>query len=304
MITIKVEEVRKVACVGAGTIGSAWAAYFLSRGLEVVATDPALEAETRLRANIDEAWPKLERLGLSTDANREKLSFIKDVKQAVTQVDFIQESAPDEEALKIDLISKIDAYCRNDVVISSSSSYFLPSRLASACKYPERVIVGHPFVPAYLVPLVEVVGGSSTPVEILDWAVDFYRLIGKRPLKLKKEIEGYIANRFQNLIKLEALRLVEEGICDYADIDDAVTWGPGFRWPIQGPILHQHLGGGKGGVRHMIEHFGWEGVPGDEELFIDSVERQWKHVSIKELESWRDDNLLSILEVLTPPPKQ
>ena len=112
MITIKVEEVRKVACVGAGTIGSAWAAYFLSRGLEVVATDPALEAETRLRANIDEAWPKLERLGLSTDANREKLSFIKDVKQAVTQVDFIQESAPDEEALKIDLISKIDAYCR------------------------------------------------------------------------------------------------------------------------------------------------------------------------------------------------
>jgi carnitine 3-dehydrogenase len=220
----------------------------------------------------------------------------------VAQADFIQESAPDDEALKIELIAQIDAACRTDVVISSSSSRFLPSRLASVCSHPERVIVGHPFVPAYLVPLVEVVGGSSTPLEILNWAVDFYRLVGKRPLKLKKEIEGYIANRLQAVIYLEALSLVEQGICDYADIDDAVTWGPGLRWALQGPLLGRHLGGGKGGIRHMIDHFGWEGVSGGEEAFIDAVERQWKHVSITELESWRDDNLLAILEGLTPPP--
>ena len=193
MNTIKPQDVRQVACVGAGTIGSGWAAYFLSRGMEVTATDPAPNAETRLRSNIDEAWPKLERLGLSPGASQDQLRFTGDIERAVADADFIQESAPDNEALKIELIGQIDAVCRSDVVIASSSSKFLPSRVASGCKYPERVIVGHPFVPAYLVPLVEVVGGATTPMEILDWAVEFYRLVGKRPLKLKKEIEAYIA---------------------------------------------------------------------------------------------------------------
>ena len=304
MNTIKPQDVRRVACVGAGTIGSGWAAYFLSRGMEVTATDPAPNAETRLRSNIDEAWPKLERLGLSPGASQDQLRFTGDIERAVADADFIQESAPDNEELKIELIGQIDAVCRSDVVIASSSSKFLPSRVASGCKYPERVIVGHPFVPAYLVPLVEVVGGATTPMEILDWAVEFYRLVGKRPLKLKKEIEAYIANRLQYAIYLEALSLVEQGICDYADIDDAVTWGPGLRWAVQGPVLHRHLGGGKGGVRHMIDHFGWNGASGGESDFIDAVERRWGHVSIAELESWRDDNLLTMLEGLTPPPRQ
>jgi len=272
--------------------------------MEVTATDPAPNAETRLRSNIDEAWPKLERLGLSPGASQEQLRFTDDIERAVADADFIQESAPDNEALKIELIGQIDAVCRSDVVIASSSSKFLPSRVASGCKFPERVIVGHPFVPAYLVPLVEVVGGATTPMEILDWAVEFYRLVGKRPLKLKKEIEAYIANRLQHAIYLEALSLVEQGICDYADIDDAVTWGPGLRWAVQGPVLHRHLGGGKGGVRHMIDHFGWNGASGGEGDFIDAVERRWGHVSIAELESWRDDNLLTMLEGLTPPPRQ
>ena len=304
MNTIKPQDVRRVACVGAGTIGSGWTANFLSRGMEVTATDPAQNAETRLRSNIDEAWPKLERLGLSPGASQDQLRFTGDIERAVADADFIQESAPDNEALKIELIGQIDAVCRSDVVIASSSSKFLPSRVASGCKYPERVIVGHPFVPAYLVPLVEVVGGATTPMEILDWAVEFYRLVGKRPLKLKKEIEAYIANRLQHAIYLEALSLVEQGICDYADIDDAVTWGPGLRWAVQGPVLHRHLGGGKGGVRHMIDHFGWNGASGGEGDFIDAVERRWGHVSIAELESWRDDNLLTMLEGLTPPPRQ
>jgi len=304
MNTIKPQDVRQVACVGAGTIGSGWAAYFLSRGMEVIASDPAPDAETGLRNNIDDAWPKLERLGLSPGASRERLRFTEDVERAVADADFIQESAPDDETLKIELIRQIDAACRSDVVIASSSSKFLPSRLASGCSHPERVVVGHPFVPAYLVPLVEVVGSALTPTEILDWAVDFYRLVGKQPLKLKKEIEAYIANRLQHAIYLEALSLVEQGICDYSDIDDAVTWGPGLRWAVQGPVLHRHLGGGKGGVRHMIDHFGWNGVAGGEGEFIEAVERRWGHVAIAELESWRDDNLLAILEGLTPPPQQ
>ena len=171
MNTIKPQDVRQVACVGAGTIGSGWAAYFLSRGMDVTASDPAPDAETRLRTNIDDAWLKLERLGLSPGASRERLRFTEDVEHAVADADFIQESAPDDEPLKIELIGQIDAACRSDVVIASSSSKFLPSRVASGCSHPERVVVGHPFVPAYLVPLVEVVGSALTPTEILDWEI-------------------------------------------------------------------------------------------------------------------------------------
>ena len=295
-------EVLRVACVGAGTIGSAWAAYFLARGLDVVATDPAVGARERLNQNVDDAWPKLEQLGLSADASRDRLIFVDQLEDAVKDADFVQESAPDDEHLKIDLIARIDAACLPGTVIASSSSKFLPSRLSAQCARPERVIVGHPFVPAYLVPLVEVVGGDATDPAALDWAMGFYRRVGKQPLRLKKEIESYIANRLQHAIYLEALSLVEQGICDYQDIDNAVTWGPGLRWAVQGPILHRHLGGGKGGVRHMIDHFGWNGVPGGEVAFIDAVERRWGDYPITELESWRDDNLLVMLEGLEPPP--
>ncbi|GIT54638.1 MAG: L-carnitine dehydrogenase [Pseudomonadota bacterium] len=296
------EEVLRVTCVGAGTIGSAWAAYFLSRGLDVVATDPMDGARERVKQNIDEAWPKLERLGLSAGASRDRLVFTESLEEAVRDADFIQESAPDDEPLKIDLIARIDAACRPGTVIASSSSKFLPSRMSAQCGRPERVIVGHPFVPAYLVPLVEVVGVNRPTRPHLTGPLGFYRRVGKKPLRLKKEIEAYIANRLQHAIYLEALSLVDQGVCDYEDIDKAVTWGPGLRWAVQGPILHRHLGGGKGGVRHMIDHFGWDGVPGEEETFIDAVEKRWNEASITELESWRDDNLLLMLEGLEPPP--
>ena len=191
-------EVLRVACVGAGTIGSAWAAYFLARGLDVVATDPAVGARERLNQNVDDAWPKLEQLGLSSDASRDRLIFVDQLEDAVKDADFVQESAPDDEHLKIDLIARIDAACLPGTVIASSSSKFLPSRLSAQCARPERVIVGHPFVPAYLVPLVEVVGGDATDPAALDWAMGFYRRVGKQPLRLKKEIESYIANRLQH----------------------------------------------------------------------------------------------------------
>lgn len=296
------DAIRRVACIGTGTIGSGWAALFLARGLDVTAWDPAPNAAGLLAESIEAAWDKLARLGLADGASPERLAFAPSLADAVADAEFVQESAPDDEPLKIRLVADIDLACPAGAVIASSSSRFLPSRIASACRHPERVIVGHPFVPAYLVPLVEVVGAAGTEEAVMARAVTFYARMGKRPLRLKKEIEAYVANRLQHALFEEALRLVEAGVCDYDDIDRAVTWGPGFRWAVIGPVLHRHLGGGKGGVRHMIEHFGWRGTPGTESTFIDAVETRWGHVSMGDLESWRDDNLIALLEHLEPPP--
>jgi carnitine 3-dehydrogenase len=245
----------------------------------------------------------LQQLSPCPQADQANLSFTDDLEAAVEGAEFIQESAPDDESLKIKLLRRIGEASPADSVIASSSSTFLPSRLSSQCPHPERVIVGHPFVPAYLIPLVEVVGGEETDIAALDWAMRFYTHIGKRPLQLKKEIEGYIANRLQRAVFAEALELVANGICDYDDIDKAVTWGPGLRWAIQGPVLHRHLGGGKGGVRHMIEHFGWDGEPGGEVRFIKSIESRWGRNTIEELEAWRDDNLTLMLQNLKASPE-
>jgi 3-hydroxyacyl-CoA dehydrogenase len=146
------------------------------------------------------------------------------------------------------------------------------------------------------------VGGEKTSEHTLDWAVRFYRHIGKRPIRLKKEIEGYLANRLQRVVFEEALRLIDDGICDHDDLEDVMTWGLGPRWATVGLLLHRHLGGGKGGVRHMFDHFGWSGSPGGDVAFIDAVERRWAGQSVADLESWRDDNLLTMLEQLKPDP--
>ena len=191
MARVDAAEVRRVACVGTGTIGSGWSAMFLARGFEVFAADPAPGAEARLALNVDDAWPKLESLGLSPSASRDRLRFTDDVDEAVHAAEFVQESATEDEDLKVELLARIDDACPPDTVIASSSSQYLPSRLAAGCRYPERVVIGHPFVPTYLIPLVELVGFERTDPDVLEWTMAFYRHLGKRPLRLKKEREGY-----------------------------------------------------------------------------------------------------------------
>lgn len=296
------DRIHQVACVGTGTIGAGWTALFLARGLDVIACDPAPGAEQTLRKRVARIWPKLERLGLADEASQLRLRFTASVEDAVREAQFIQESAPDDEALKIDLLARIDAACPADTVIASSSSKFLPSRLGMRCTQPQRIAIGHPFVPSYLVPLVEIVGGADADREALAWLDAFYRRVGKTPITLKKEIEAYVANRLQAVLLEEASRLVAQGICDWMDVELAVTKGPGFRWPIQGPVLHRHLGGGAGGVHHMIAHFGWRGAPETKDAFIDTVEQRWGHVPMDELEDWRDDNMLMLLEKLREAP--
>lgn len=288
------DKVSRVTCVGSGTIGSGWAAWFLSQGMHVTMTDPAPDAEPKARANIDQAWPYLEALGLKPGAGKDRLTFEPDLAKAVADAEFIQESAPDREQLKIDLFAEIDAAAPVDTVIASSSSAFLPSRLQSKCRHPERVVIGHPFVPSYLVPLVEVVGGEKTTPEAMDWAYDFYEAAGKKAMKLKKEIESYVANRIQHAVFQEASSLVSQGICDYEDIDTAMSYGPGMRWAFAGPVMCYHLGGGKGGIRHMIDHFGWTGEEEDKKRLIASVDAMVGNASVDDLERWRDNNLVAM----------
>ena len=296
------ENTQQVACVGSGTIGAGWVALFLAHGLDVCASDPGPDAESTLRTRVARIWPKLEQLGLAAGASLDRLTFTTDLAQCVANAQFIQESAPDNEELKIDLLASIDAACPADTVIASSSSQFVPSRLGSKCTHPERITVGHPFVPSYLVPLVEIVGGADADPEALLWLDGFYRHIGKSPITLKKEIERYVANRLQFAVLAEASSLVEQGICDWIDVEHAVTQGPGFRWPIQGPVLHRYLGGGAGGVRHMIAHFGWRGTPATKQPFIDTVDETWGHLSMEDLEDWRDDNMIMLRKNLKKAP--
>jgi carnitine 3-dehydrogenase len=296
------DKVQKIACVGGGYIGAGWAAAFLAAGKDVVMSDPGPDAEAKARVIIDQAWGYLEGLGLAEGASPDRFSFAASVEEAVGDAEFVQESAPDREDLKIKLFAQMDAAAPADTVLSSSSSAFIPTNLQSECKHPERVIIGHPFAPSYLIPLVEVVGGKKTDPAVMDWAFDFYEAVGKKAMKLKNEIEAYVANRIQHVVFQEAASLVQQGICDYKDIDTAVAFGPGLRWAFAGPVTCYHLGGGKGGVRHMIDHFGWTGAEEDKQRLIGEVDAMYGHLSMDELERWRDENLMVMLKGLKSAP--
>ncbi|MBT5432481.1 MAG: hypothetical protein HOI34_03005 [Rhodospirillaceae bacterium] len=298
------DKVDRVACVGGGYIGAGWAAGYLAAGKDVVMSDPGPDAEAKARVIIDQAWPYLERLGLAEGASRDRFSFAANVAEAVGDAHFVQESAPDREDLKIDLFKQMDAAAPADIVLASSSSAFLPSRLQSQCNHPERVVIGHPFAPSYLIPLVEVVGGEATDQEAIDWAFDFYEATGRKAMKLKKEVMAYVSNRLQHVVFEEAASLVAQGVCDYQDIDTSVAYGPGLRWAFAGPVTCYHLGGGKGGVRHMIDHFGWKRDDEAKDQLIAAVDDMYGHLSMDELERWRDENLMVMLEGLKAPPKK
>jgi carnitine 3-dehydrogenase len=247
----------RVAVVATGVIGASWAALFLSRGLDVVATDPAPGAERHLREAVAAAWPVLDELGSTPGATPDRLAFAPDVRDAVTDADFVQENGPEREDLKRDLFDTLDRHTPPHAVIASSSSGMLPSLLQSACpQHPERVLIGHPFNPPHLIPLVEVVGGEQTTDRAIEQAMAFYRSVGKRPIHVRQELPGHLVNRLQAALWREAYALVERGAASVADIDTAIAYGPGLRWALLGPFLNQHLSGGAGGIAHILEHLG------------------------------------------------
>jgi carnitine 3-dehydrogenase len=249
--------ITRVATVGTGVIGASWTSCFLARGLDVVATDPDPGAEDRLRRDVEAHWPALARLGLADGASPDRLTFARDVEAAVAHAQFVQESGPEREEVKQALFATLDAATGPDVVLASSSSGLLPTAIQAACeRHPERVLVGHPFHPAHLVPLVEVVGGERTGEAAIERATAFYTAVGKRPIRLRAELPGHLANRLQAALWREAYSLVDRGVATVADIDTAIAHGPGLRWALLGPFVLQHLSGGPGGLAHTLEHLG------------------------------------------------
>jgi len=248
------KPVHRIAIVGTGVIGASWAAQYLARGFDVVATDPAPNAEANLRKYVDEAWGQLEAIGFSPGAARDRLTFTPDMKAALAQADLVQENAPERPEFKIKLFADMEATLPVDSIIASSSSGITPSVMQSKCKHPERVLVGHPFNPPHIIPLVEVVGGAKTAPEAIKQAMAFYASIGKKPIQLRKELPGHVANRLQAALYREMLYLIEQGVLSVDDMDVAVSYGPGLRWGVMGQSLQWHLGGGEGGIKHFMDH--------------------------------------------------
>jgi 3-hydroxyacyl-CoA dehydrogenase len=248
------KPIKRIAIVGTGVIGASWAAEYLARGFDVIATDPAPNAEANLRKYIDEAWPDLTSIGLSKGASRDRLTFTTNMKEALSKADFVQENGPERPDFKMKLFADMDDVTPVDSLLASSSSGITPSVIQSKCKHPERVIIGHPFNPPHIVPLVEVVGGSKTSPEVVQQALSFYASIGKKAIHLKKELLGHVANRLQAALYREMLYIIEQGVLSVEDTDAAVSYGPGLRWGVMGQSLQWHLGGGAGGINHFMEH--------------------------------------------------
>ncbi|HST99481.1 MAG TPA: 3-hydroxyacyl-CoA dehydrogenase NAD-binding domain-containing protein [Geodermatophilus sp.] len=246
--------VQRVAVVGTGVIGASWAAHFLAHGLDVTATDPSPGAEQRLRSDVAAIWPTLTP---AAGGSPERLAFTSDVAAAVADADFVQENGPEREDVKHEVFAVLDTAARPDVVLASSSSGLLPSVIARGCpRHPERVVIGHPFNPPHLIPLVEVVPGEKTSEQAVEAALAFYTAVGKKPIRLRQELPGHVANRLQAALWQEAYSLVERGVATVADIDTAIAHGPGLRWAVLGPFANQHLSGGPGGIAHVLEHLG------------------------------------------------
>ena len=244
-----------IAVVGTGWIGGSWAAYFLARGFDVVATDPSPGAEQDLRARIALYWEDLEKLGLASGASVDRLRFVATIEQAVERAEFVQESGPERLEIKHDMYRRMSAAAPPDTPLVSSSSFFLVSDLQSTAARPERVVLGHPFTP-HLIPLVEVAGSPRTSEAAITRVMEFYKRIGKKPIRLKREIFGHIANRLQTALWREAFHLIASGVASAEDVDTAITEGPGITWAVVGPCMVWHVSGGAGGIRKTVAHMG------------------------------------------------
>jgi 3-hydroxyacyl-CoA dehydrogenase len=302
--------IRRIAIIGTGVIGASWTALFLAKGLEVIATDIAPDAETALTRFVKAAWPALERLGLSPAASPSNLTFTAALPKAVAGVDLVQENGPERIDFKQKLYGQLDQLLSPDVIIASSSSGLKMSDIQlGAATHPDRCVIAHPFNPPHLIPLVEIVGGARTSEATIQRADAFYTSIGQRTVRLNKEMPGHVANRLQAALAREAYYLVAEGVLNAADLDTALSWGPGLRWGVMGNMMLNHLGGGAGGIEHFFQQFAgpmmawWKTLgspvltPEVQKKLIDSVRDEVGSRSIAELEGQRDEALLGLLEL-------
>jgi len=303
------KKIKKVAVIGTGVIGTGWIIRLLAHGIKVWAYDQNIKQKKVLISEIHRTWPYVKKLFNKKNKNIKNLIFKTSLKDAVKEVDFIQECAPENEKLKIKIIKEIGLYAKSESIISSSSSGLLPSKIQKKCRNPERVIIGHPFNPVYLLPLVEIVPGRKTSKNIINRTSTFYQKLSMIPLTLKKEIPGYLSDRLQEALWREALHIINDGFATTDDLDKAIIHGPGIRWSIMGTFLTFHLAGGQNGMKHMLKQFGpalklpWTKLKAPKlskklsQKIIKGTKDQSKGKSISEIANIRDNYLINLLKL-------
>jgi len=310
MTAVQPDQVRRVSIVGAGVIGGGWALHYLRMGFDVDVYDPSPAAHADLRRMVEASWPLLDRMGLREGASPDRLAFHDSLAAAVADADMVQENAPEDGPVKRRVLANVDRATRPGVVNASSTSGLARTMLQADCEHPERCVVGHPFNPPYLIPVVEVVGGERTDAAAVDWLVRFYASTGKRPLRLSQELPGFVGNRLQEAMWREALHMVAAGEATVEEIDASIAFGPGLRWALMGPCLTFHLAGGGGGMAHTLDHFGaaldepWTRLaappltPELRDRMIEGCVRQADGRSVADLERLRDGFLADLLDLV------
>jgi len=304
-------EIQRVACIGAGVIGAGWAARLAWNGIDVKMYDPHPQAPRRLSevmANADRAMSKLT---IAPFPPKGSVTFCNSMEAAVEDAQFIQESAPEREDLKIKLLAEIEQFAPADALIGSSTSGLLPTNLQAYMNHPERFFVAHPFQPVYLLPLVELVAGEKTELVSIEQAKEFFKTIGMRPLHVRKEIDAFLADRLMESMWREALWLVHDDVASAEELDDAVIYGCGLRWAAMGSFLTFRIAGGEPGMRHFMSQFGpalkwpWSKLMDTPELndelldkIVSQSDDQAAGIDVRELERKRDDCLIAIQQAL------
>jgi carnitine 3-dehydrogenase len=307
---IDMRSVKTLGLLGTGVIGGGWAARALHFGIDVVAADVKPEMEAWIRGAVANAEPSLARLTFAPLPAKGKLTFTTNLESMAAQVDFIQENIPEQLPLKQRILAQVSKVAPADVIIASSTSGLMPSDLQRDMVAPERLCVGHPFNPVYLLPLVEIVGGKKTSAQTIEAARQFYTYIGMHALHVRREVPGHLTDRLQEALWREILHMVNEGVATTGELDDSIVYGPGLRWAAMGTNLIYHLAGGETGMRHMLAQFGpclkwpWTKLEAPElteqliDRMVEGTQAQAAGRSIREIERLRDDYLVAIQQVL------
>jgi ketoreductase RED1 len=301
---------QKVTVIGAGAIGLSWTALFLANGLSVTVNDPRPDIKEASLTGLEELTHTLISLGYDVSTLTDNLYFEKDINMAVKDADLVQENGPENLAFKQDLYAQMEGYLKPGALVLSSSSGITASLFTEKMKDPSRVLLGHPFNPPHLIPLVEVVPGKKTSKEAVAAAVEFYSAIGKKPIVIEKEVAGFVANRLQSVLFRESISLVSQGVVSMESLDQIVSSSIGLRWAAAGPFKTFTLGGGPGGFPHFITHLGpsleasWKNLGNPHldqattDLLVEQSNNSYGKIPYVELVKERDEQQLAILNAL------
>ena len=299
-------NLKNVAVVGTGVIGTGWIIRCIAHGIKVKAYDINLKYKKNLIKEIKRTWPFVKKMFSKKKLNLNNLSFYTNLDEALKNAEFIFECAPENYSIKTKLMEKIGLYSKLNSIISSSSSGLLPSKIYSKCKNPQRCMIGHPFNPVYLLPGIEIVPGKKTKSLYLNKAKKFYESISMNPIMVKRELPGYLADRLQEALWREGLHIINENFATTKELDRAIEDGPGLRYSLMGTFLTFHLAGGNQGMRHMLRQFGpalklpWTKLKAPKltsELsykIIKGTQMQAKGKSIEKLTNIRDEYLVNL----------